>query len=181
MSRLIDITIASTLLTMIVAGETLAAPKPDKSKGSGSQPSGIIAPKLTIGGGNSLKLVTPSILPVLPVSPSPSPKLLGPGGGNKKDYTVVKLGLNGHLDLPWATCVPKHHHHHHHHHWCDCDFIDLAYCVILDRGVLILELNDGTADDEGMNVGDVILSINGKATPDIDTLCDIVQQAGDVV
>jgi hypothetical protein len=177
----LNATIAAALLAVVLAAPaTFAGPKPGQgsgSKGSGSGSSSVIPPKIILGGSSGIKL-TPQILPV---SPKPNPKLLDPSVALKKDYFVVKLGSNGHLNLPWCGYVPRHHHHHHHHHWCDCEYIDLGCCMILDRGVLLLQLNEGTAYDEGMMEGDVILSINGKATPDIDTLCDIVQNAGDVV
>jgi len=105
---------------------------------------------------------------------------LGTSAGDKKFFNVAKLGDNGHLKLSWSCHKPRHHHHHDHLHWCDCDCIDLCDWVIGDRGVCILELKDGTALDEGMNKGDVIVSINGKATPNIDTLRDVLQNAGDV-
>jgi hypothetical protein len=50
-----------------------------------------------------------------------------------------------------------------------------------DEGLEILELLDGPAQDEGLRVGDIIVSIDGQATPTIDDLKSIVRAAnGDV-
>jgi hypothetical protein len=99
----------------------------------------------------------------------------------KTKFKVAPLNKNGKLKLAWSKYKVRHHHHHHRLHWCDCDFIDMCDCPIADQGVQIEQLYDGTANDEGMNVGDVILDINGKAIPDIETLRDVVSNAGEVI
>jgi hypothetical protein len=100
----------------------------------------------------------------------------------KNKFKVAPLNKNGKLKLNWTSHKARHHHHHHRLHWCDGDDIDLGDCEIDDSGLEIDELyDDGTASDEGMNCGDVILNINGKAIPDIQTLRDVVGNAGEVI
>jgi hypothetical protein len=45
-------------------------------------------------------------------------------------------------------------------------------------GVKITELLPGTAADQGLRQGDIILSFGGTPTPTYEALCDVVQQVG---
>ncbi len=45
-------------------------------------------------------------------------------------------------------------------------------------GVEITGLFKGTANDEGLEIGDIIISFNGIPTPDFDTLANAVARAG---
>jgi hypothetical protein len=45
-------------------------------------------------------------------------------------------------------------------------------------GVLITEMQRGTAAKQGLRPGDIILSYNGSATPTFEALADAVQQSG---
>lgn len=55
---------------------------------------------------------------------------------------------------------------------------DAGETPVADSGMRIEELLNGTARDQGMKVGDIIVSLNGQATPDFDALRAALEASG---